>query len=319
MRSAKKISIITACHNEQENIIELYERLVRVLSLLAPDFEIIYVDNASSDNSRQIYRDLCQKDRRVKVIIMSRNFNSSQYSFLAGLKYCTGDCAVIMDGDLQDPPEVIPKLFEKWQEGYEVAYGVRVRRRGNLFRRFCYKAFYRVFKKMAYVNIPLDAGDFSLIDRIIIDEIKKFEEKDLYLRGIRSYIGFSQIGVDYIRDSRNKGKAETSFFTDLKWAKNLIVNFSFKPLEWISKLAFIVVLTSLAGIATELVFFFTVQRPPGMPTIVMSILFFGGVQLLCLSVIGEYLAKIFQEVKNRPRYIIQEIINNNQDNIKQDT
>lgn len=308
-----KLSIIAACYNEADNVNPMHERVIAALQASGLEPELIYVDNCSTDGSLSKYRELCARDVRVRVIRMSRNFSSSQPSFLAGLEYAHGDAAVLLDGDLQDPPEVIPQLVAKWREGYEVVYGIRTRRRGSLIRRAAYKIFYRLFKKLAYVDIPLDAGDFCLLDRRVIDEIVRFGERDLQLRGVRAYVGFRQTGVAYTRDERTRGMAGTSLRSYLRWAQNLIINFSFKPLEWISQLAFLVVALSFFGLLVQLVLRFTQpQAPRGIPTIIFAVFFFGGVQLLCLSVIGQYLAKIFQEVKGRPRYIVREVLNDEQ-------
>lgn len=305
----QKLSVILACYNEIKNIPEAYRRLTNVLSNTVSDYEIIFADNASTDGSEALYRDLAAKDPHVKAILMSRNFGSSQPNFLAGLEICTGDAAVVMDGDIQDPPEVIAQFVEKWNEGFDVVYGIRVKRKGNIFRRIGYKIFYRIFKKLAYVDIPLDAGDFSLMDRKVIDHLLSFEERDAYVRGLRAYIGFKQTGVEYTRDARAAGTAGTSIFTDLAWAKKMIVNFSYKPLEWVSKLAFIVVIVAFLVLLNNLVFYFIDPTVPrGIPTVVVTVLFFSGIQLFCLSVIAEYLGRIFQEIKKRPRYIIKDVI-----------
>ncbi len=307
------LSIIAVCYNEQDNIRPLYERVIAALTPLGLEPEIIYVDNCSTDGSLAVYRELCGRDPHVKVIRMSRNFATSQTSFLAGLQHCRGAAAVLMDGDLQDPPEVIPQLVAKWREGFEVVYGVRTRRRGSLARRAAYKLFYRLFRKLAYVDVPLDAGDFSLLDRRVIAEILRFGERDLQIRGIRAYVGFRQTGVSYVRDNRQRGATLTSIRSYWKWAQNLVINFSFKPLEWISQLAFAVTALSIIGLVLQIILRFTQPRAPrGIPTIIFALFFFGGVQMLCLAIIGQYLAKIFQEVKRRPRYIIREILNDDQ-------
>ena len=308
-----KISVISVCYNESGNLEEMYRRVKKSLEGANLDFELIYVDNASVDNSRSLYEQLCQRDQRVKVIFMARNTRSSQTSFLAGLKLAQGDCAVLLDGDIQDPPELIPKMVERWQEGNEVIYGVRKKRQEGFLLKFCYKAFYRVFRKMAYLDIPLDAGDFSLVDRKVIDHITQFNERDFYLRGIRAYAGFRQVGLEYVREKRKEGKSNANWGSNFRWAKTLIVNFSFKPLEWISKLAFLVMLFAFVMIIVYLLayFLYPEMSPRGVPTIVMLILFLGGIQLFALSIIAEYLAKIFVEVKGRPRYIVKEILNDN--------
>lgn len=308
----KKISIIVTCFNEEENINDLYIRVKRVFQKLnSYDYEIIYVDNDSSDNSEKILNNLAKKDKKVKVIFMSRNFGSPQPSFIAGLKHCKGDAAFLLHGDIQDPPELLPIFIKKWESGYDVVYGVRKLRKGYGFiMNFFYKFFYFLLHKLSYIKIPLNAGEFSLIDRRVINELIKIEEYDYYLRGLRAYVGFKQAGIEYVRDSRKKGKSTENFFSGLWWAKTLIVNFSFKPLELISMAAFLVMMFSFIFILFNVFFYFYYKNSPrGIPTIVILILFLGGVQLLSLSIIAEYLAKIFLEVKKRPRYIIRKKIN----------
>ncbi|MDP1719311.1 MAG: glycosyltransferase family 2 protein [bacterium] len=307
----KKISIIVACYNEESNILPMHDRLVKALEPLGSQFEIIYVDNDSADNSPNVYEDLCARDKRVKVIIMSRNFGLPQTSYFAGLKYCSGDCAILLDGDIQDPPELLPEFIKKWNEGFDVVYGIRKKRKAPLFRRIGYKLFYRLFKKLAYIPIPLDASDFGLIDRKVINHIISFGERELFIRGIRPYVGFRQTGIEYVRDVRASGRSSFSFFSgDIAHAKKLIVNFSYKPLEWISRLAFLVTAFAFLAIVVYVVWYFVSPTwPGGIPTVIIFILFFGAIQLLSISVIGEYLAKIFMEVKHRPRFIVKKILN----------
>lgn len=303
------ISLIIPCYNERDNILGMHQRLNNVFKNMPYELEFVYVDNASADNSELIYRDLAKNDSRVKAIIMSRNFGSPQPSYLAGLKNCSGAAAVLIAGDMEDPPEIIPKFLAKWQEGYEVVYGVRQGIRKAIIRNFLSTTFYWLFKKMAYVNIPLNAGDFSLLDRKVINEIIKFDERDFFVRGVRAYAGFKQIGVEFIREHRSHGSSSTNFFQYLWWAKTIILNFSFKPLEWVSKLAFLAMILAFLGIIANLALYFLIPGAPrGIPTIVILILFLGSIQLLGIGIIGEYLAKIFIEIKHRPRYIIREII-----------
>ena len=306
----RKISTISACYNEARNIMPLYERLIKALGNFSYELEIIFVDNSSTDNSEEIFRGLAEKDKRVKVLFMSRNFGGPQTSYFAGLQYCSGDAAILLDGDLQDPPEVIPELIKKWEEGYDVVYGIRAKRKAKILKRLFYKLFYRVFKKLAYIDIPLDAGEFGLMDRKVVNEIADFSENEVLVRGLRAFVGFKQVGVEYVRDDRNAGSSTTSFWQDLKWAKKFIINFSYKPLEWISYVAFFAFLVSCTGILLNFVLYLSnPYSPPGIPTIIFAIFFFGAVQLLSLSIIGEYLSKVLQEVKNRPRYILKEILN----------
>ena len=306
----KKISIIVACYNEEGNIQELYNRVIKVFKNLDYDFEIIFVDNASTDCSQNIYKKIIELDERIKAVIMSRNFGTSQSSFFAGIKKASGESIVMIEGDLQDPPELISKFIEKWEEGYDVIYGVRKKRKGSILRRIAYKCFYRIFRMLSYLDIPLDSGDFCLIDRKVINVIKNLNEKDLYLRGLRSWAGFKQVGVEYIRDERFSGNSSIGFFQNFSWAKKAIVNFSYKPLELISRLTFMAFLVTILVAFFYLSIYFKTNAPRGFYTILMVIFVFGTIQLLALSIIAEYLIRIFQEVKSRPPYIIDRILKN---------
>lgn len=308
----KLISIIVPCYNELDNIEEMYQRVVAVFQKLKNyNFEILYIDNASTDRSEKLYETLAKKDKRVKIILMSRNFRSPQPSFAAGIDYCTGDAAVFLHGDIQDPPEMIPAFIKKWEEGYDVVYGDRVSRKGyGTIWNMMYKGFYFFLNKLAYIDIPLNAGEFSLVDRLVIRELRKLDEYDYYLRCLRAFVGFKQTGIKYVRDARAHGRSNESVWSGFMWAKMIIINFSFKPLEWISTIAFIVTIFSFSLMALDLyefIFHRTLSR--GIPSIVILVLFLGGVQLLSVSVIAEYLAKIFLEVKKRPKYIVKTTMN----------
>ncbi len=286
----------------------MHTRIKNIFSNLNYQYELIFVDNASTDGSYQVYKKIIADDVNVKTLIMSRNFGSSQPSFFAGLQHCTGDAAIMIDGDLQDPPEVIPDLIHKWEQGFDVVYAVRKKRKGSLIRRMGYKCFYRVFRWLSYLNIPLDSGDFGLMDRNVVDVIKKLNEKDLYLRGLRAWAGFKQIGVEYIRQERENGKTSNSFFSNFSWAKKAITNFSYKPLEFISKLAVSALFMTFIAAIIYLYLYFKTDAPRGFYTLLMVMFVFGTIQLLALSIIAEYLIRIFQEVKNRPPYVISEIL-----------
>ncbi len=306
----KKISIVIACYNEERNIPVMYERIIKAMQPLPTyDLEIIYVDNASTDNSLSVFENLVALDDRVQVIRMSRNFGNSQPSLLAGIHQATGDSVVLMSGGLQDPPEVIPLFVTQWEQGFQVTYGIAAKRKDNsIFRRIGYKCFYRIFKMLSYLDIPLDSGDFSLIDRKVINVIKQLPEKDIYLRGLRTWVGFKQTGVEYQRAHRLHGKSSNSFLANFWWAKKAIINFSYKPLEYISRLAITAVgVTGMAAIV-YLYWHFKYGAPQGFSTLLMVMFMFGSLQLLVLAVIGEYLIRIFHEVKNRPVYVIQEIL-----------
>ncbi len=308
----KKISITIACYNESKNIIQLHARITAVMKMLPIyTYEIIFIDNASTDNSRAIFDMLVTQDNKTSVLIMSRNFGSNQPSLLAGMSYATGDCIISLDGDQQDPPELIPAFIKKWEEGYDVVYGVRTKRKGSIFRRIGYTCFYRIFRMLSYLDIPLDAGDTALIDRKIVSIIRQLPEKDLYIRGLRSWAGFKQTGVEYTRQDRAAGFSSNSFLANFSWAKKAIVNFSYKPLEFISRLAAISVFATCIASGLYLYWHYVYGAPRGFSTLLMVMFIFGTIQLLALSVIGEYLIRIFQEVKARPPYIISEVLQQN--------
>ncbi|PCI74046.1 glycosyltransferase [Candidatus Dependentiae bacterium] len=304
----KIISLVVACYNENSNLEALYNRILKVFDALPYDFELIYVDNVSTDDSLMTYHSLVQQDSRVKVIIMSRNFCESQPSFLAGLHHATGDGIILMDGDIQDPPEVIPSFIPLWEEGYDVVYGIRKKRKGNLVRRFFYFCFYRIFKWLSYLDIPLDAGDFGIMDRRVVEAIKKLPEKDVYIRGLRAWVGFKQIGVSYVRDDRYSGKTTINFFRNFFWAKRAIVNFSYKPLEYISAIASLAVIMTIIASVFYCVRAFTTDMPRGFPTILLALFFFSTIQMFTLSILAEYIMRIFHEVKGRPAYLIDRIL-----------
>jgi len=307
----KKISVIIPCYNEEENVLEMYQRLKKVLDNITLDYELLYINNGSTDASENIFKQLVEQDSKVIVITLSRNFGSSQPAYTCGMEYVTGDCAVCIDGDIQDPPELIPQMVEKWEEGYDVVYGIRKKRKGSILRRIGYKLFYRVFKKFSYIDVPLDAGDFAVLDRKVVDALNQLPERNRFLRGLRAWVGFKQTGVEYERADRKAGITSNSFFDNIRWAKMGIFSFSYSPLEFISFLASLVVVLSLVGIVGYITSYFVFPSAPrGYSSMIVTVLFLGGIQLLCLSIIGEYLGKIFEEVKQRPKYLIKEIFKN---------
>ena len=305
------ISIISGCYNEEKNIVPLYTRIVKVFEKIPYEFELILVDNASTDNSLAEYERLSKKDKRVKILLMSRNFGSPQPSFIAGFKHMKGEAAVLLDSDIQDPPELIPKFLAKWKKGFKVVYGVKEKRKGaGIIMGFSYKAFYYLLNKMSYIKLPINAGEFSLMDKVVINEMLQLGEFEYYVRCLRAYVGYEQAGINYVRDARVMGKSDTNFLKNLWWAKTIIINFSFKPLSYISQVAFFVMLLTCIMIVVDVILYFINRDAPrGIPTIVILILFLGGVQLLSLSVIAEYLARIYMEIKHRPRYIIKRALN----------
>lgn len=307
----KTLSVVIACFNEAENLTLMYSRLNRVFKKLPYQYEYLFIDNASTDESQKILEGLARRDKHVKVICMSRNFGSPQPSFSAGMNYMKGDACILLQGDIQDPPECIPQFTHYWEKGFDVVYGIRLKRQGyGIGMNLLYRLFYYTLQKLSYIPIPFEAGDFSLMTKKVTSQLSSFTEYDYYIRGLRAYIGYKQIGVPYVREARQHGRSNENFLSNLWWAKTIIINFSLKPLELISKLAFAVMVLTIILFAVNITFYFIYRDSPrGIPTIVLLILFLGAVQLLSLSVIAEYLAKIFLEVKRRPKYIVEKTIN----------
>ncbi len=310
MRDTKRISAIIACYRDEPAIPVMHERLTNVFRKLGVDYEIIFVNDCSPDNAAAVLRDLAARDEKVIVINHTRNFGS-QNAFTSGMAIATGDAAVLLDGDLQDPPELIEAFYQKWQEGYDVVYGVRIKRDATLFLKFAYKAFYRVFRATSYVPMPLDAGDFSLLDRKVIDALNSLPESNRFIRGLRTWVGFKQTGVPYVRPERMFGRTTNSLLRNLGWARKAVFSFSYIPLDVITALALVTVVVALLGAVAQIIARLVAPQsvPSGFTTLIVLILFIGGIQLLCLSIIGSYLAHIYDEVKRRPAFIVQSILN----------
>jgi glycosyltransferase involved in cell wall biosynthesis len=306
----KSISAIIACYRDAPAVPQMYDRLRAVFEKVGVDGEIIFVNDASPDDAAEVLRELASRDRSVVVINHSRNFGS-QSAFTSGMRICTGDAAVLMDGDLQDPPELIEKFYEKWQEGYDVVYGQRVSRDAPSYMRFLYKAFYRLFRAASYVRVPVDAGDFSLLDRRVVVALNSLPENNRFLRGLRAWVGFRQVGVPYVRPERAFGRTTNSFLRNLQWARQAILSFSYVPLDLITWLGLITVAVSFVTILLQIVVRLVDPSsvPSGFTTLIILILFLGGVQLVCLSIIGSYLAHIYDEVKRRPPFIVESVLN----------
>lgn len=309
-RSKRKISAIIACYGDEKAIPIMHERLVQTFKKIGVDYEIIFVNDGSPDNTEAVLAALTKKDKHVIGINHSRNF-SSQMAFTSGMDIATGNCVVLLDGDLQDPPEIIEKFYKKWVDGFDIIYGIRVKREAPLYMTILYKLFYRVFHKLSYVRIPLDAGDFSLIDRKVVEVLKEFPERDRFLRGLRAWVGFKQTGVDYVRPERMFGKTTNSLLKNLNWATKGIFSFSYVPLQSLALLSSIVFILVLFAIFILIVLRVLSPNsvPPGITTILVLVLFFGAMQLLGISILGEYMGKIFEEVKGRPKYVVKSIFN----------
>jgi len=306
----KKLSAIIACYRDAPAVPIMHERLTAVFKKIGVDYEIIFVNDNSPDNAREVLATLAARDPKVTVINHSRNFGS-QNAFTSGMRVATGDAVALLDGDLQDPPELIEAFYQKWQDGYDVVYGERVQREATRFLQFAYKAFYRLFRATSYVSIPVDAGDFSLIDRRVVNALNGLPENNRFLRGLRAWVGFKQVGVSYVRPERMFGRTTNSLLRNLGWARKAILSFSYAPLDFITWLALSTVGISCVALVFQVVsrLFFPNIAPRGFTTLICLILFLGGIQLLCLSIIGSYLAHIYDEVKRRPPFIVESILN----------
>jgi len=310
--STKKISAIIACYRDHQAIPIMHKRLSEVFTQLQVDYEIIFINDRSPTSDEDEIRKLCMTDHHTIGITHARNFGS-QSAFLSGIDIATGDAVVLLDGDLQDPPELIPSFYQKWTEGYDVVYGIRVKREAALYMQIFYKVFYRIFKNLSEIEIPVDAGDFSLIDQRVVSQLTRLPEKDVFLRGLRAWVGFKQTGVPYVRPERMFGRTTNSFFKNIWWAKKAIFSFSLKPLSYIQ--TFGAVLFGMSAILALIYvfnyFFGANAAPRGFTTIIVLLLGLGGAQLLSISVLGDYLGKVLEEVKNRPRYIRAKIFKGN--------
>jgi polyisoprenyl-phosphate glycosyltransferase len=304
----RRLSVVIPVFNEAENLKEMHSRLAGVLAELDCEVEIIFVDDGSNDLTPTLLTELHDADRQVKVVRFARNFGH-QNAIRAGLDLAVGDAVIVMDGDLQDPPEAIPDLIQRWEEGYEVVYAVRERRLGERrFKTLQRKLYYRLLDRLAGIDIPVDAADFRLIDRRALDAFLQLRERNPYLRGMFSWIGFRQIGVPCDKAPRHAGKAKYSYRKLARLALDGVVSFSEAPLRLALVLGFCVSLTAfLLGVfalITRLVGVFVV---PGWASILVVTSFLGGVQLLVLGLMGVYIGHIHDEVKARPLYIVREL------------
>lgn len=302
-----KISAIIPSYNEQENVGLMYERMSKVLSKISDDYEIIYVNDCSRDETLLRIKSLAEKDNHVKYVSFSRNFGH-QIAVSAGLDVCQGDAVVIIDGDLQDPPELIEQMYERYKEGYKVVYARRTSRDGETwFKKFTAKMFYRILASMTSIDIPVDVGDFRLIDKVIVQHLRNMPEKSKYIRGQISWIGYKQTFVDYHRDARIYGRTNYPLKKMLRFALDGITAFSDKPLKIASGLGIFSAIVSLLALVYALVSHFCFNNTiTGWTSLILSVLFIGGVQLITIGIIGEYIARINNDVRNRPLYIVEE-------------
>lgn len=308
-RQHRSVSAIIACYKDEQAIPHMHRRLTETFRVLDIDYEIIFVNDCSPDQSAEVIEQISAQDPHVLGITHSRNFGS-QMAFRSGMELATKNSVVFLDGDLQDPPELIKQFHQKWSEGFDVVYGRRVKRDMPWYWGLMYKGFYRVFAAFSYLKIPHDAGDFSLIDRRVVGWLLQCDERDLFMRGLRAYVGFKQTGVDYIRPERMFGVSTNNLFKNIEWAKRGIFSFSNAPLTMLTTIGITSLLLSclLALVVALLKIFYPDIAPKGATTMLIAILIFGSFNLFAIGLVGEYVAKIMTEVKGRPRLIRSALI-----------
>lgn len=299
----RKLSAVIACYLDAQAIPLMHRRLTDVFAALGVDYEIIFVNDGSPDETDSVLRDVTREDEHVLAIEHSRNFGS-QNAFVSGMQLATGDAVVLLDGDLQDPPELIAAFYSKWREGYDVVYGRRSERAGSAPRALFAKLFYRVFRGLADVPMPLDAGDFALMDRRVVDVLLALPEADQFLRGLRAWVGFKQTGVDHVRPERTFGRSTHGFAKNVWWAKKAVVSFSSVPIELFGYVGAVLTSCAFFAVLVELIVLF--RRPEPAHAVALAItlvVFFGGLNLLAVAVVGEYVIKVSEETKRRPKFI----------------
>ena len=302
-----EISVVIPVYNEEGNIPLLYSRLTAALKSTERAYEIVFVDDGSHDGSHNYLNKLADGDPLVTVIELSRNFGH-QVAISAGLDYARGKGVIVMDADLQDPPEVLPQFIAKWLEGHDVVYAIRKHRKEGWIKRLAYVTFYRLLRRIANIEIPLDAGDFCIMDRRVVDLLMTMPERNRFVRGIRSWVGLDQVGLAYERQVRNAGRPGYSFIRLIYLALDGLISFSYLPLRVIALSGIFVSFFSIA-----MAVFYAVEKllvglnPPGFATLTVAIFFFAGIQLITIGVIGEYVGRIFEEVKQRPLYIVRRV------------
>ena len=308
----KKISLVVPMYYEEKVVQECYKRLTEVLSKIEKyDYEIIFINDGSKDKTLELLEEIAKKDFNVKILSFTRNFGH-QAAVTAGLKYVSGDAIVIMDADLQDPPELIPDMLKYWEQGNQVIYGKRKSRKGeSTFKLLTAKMFYKTLNALTDVEIPKDTGDFRLVDREVVDVINQLPEHNKFLRGLFSWVGFKQIAYEYERKERFAGKTKYPLKKMLKLASDGIISFSTKPLKILGGLGLISIFISFAIMIYAIIsyIFKLNELSAGWTSLMITITFFAGVQLLSIWIISEYVARIYDESKQRPQYIIEKKIN----------
>jgi dolichol-phosphate mannosyltransferase len=304
-------SIIAPIFNEKANLPELHRRITEVMKQTHQPWELLLVDDGSTDGSTDMLHDMAKKDKRVRPVIFARNFGH-QVAVTAGLDYARGEAIVIIDADLQDPPELVLEMAKKWKEGYEVVYAVRTEREGeSWFKLWTASLFYRLIYRITDVKIPLDTGDFRLLDRKVVEVMKTMRERHRFLRGMSAWVGFRQIGVEYKRAARSAGETKYPFRKMFRLAINAVTGFSYFPLQVATFVGFFS--AGIAILAMPVVIYLRASGSQaffGQATTLLAVLFLGGVQLISLGVLGEYIGRLYDEAKGRPLYIVREAPDN---------
>jgi dolichol-phosphate mannosyltransferase len=300
-------SIVAPIYNEIDNLSELYRRVSQVMESSDETWELVLVDDGSTDGSTEKIRELAEVDKHIRPVIFARNFGH-QIAVTAGLDYARGEAVVIIDSDLQDPPEVILDMIAKWREGYEVVYAVRAEREGeSWFKLWTASLFYRIIYRITDVKIPLDTGDFRLMDRKVVDVMNSMRERHRFLRGMSAWVGFKQIGVEYKRAARQIGTTKYPFRKMLRLALNAVTGFSYFPLQVATYIGFFAAGIAILAIPVVIIMRMTgSQAFFGQATTLIAVLFLGGVQLISLGILGEYIGRLYDEAKGRPLYIVRE-------------
>ncbi len=301
-------SIVAPVFNEAETLPHFYERVAHIMEDIGETFEIVLVNDGSRDKTYAIMKELHEKDARVRVVDFSRNFGH-QIAISAGLDYAQGDAVVILDSDLQDPPEVIPELIARWKDGAEVVYAQRATRKGETFFKLATAAaFYRLIRRITAVDIPSDTGDFRLLDRQVVDTLVKMREHHRFMRGLSAWVGFRQEAVKYERQERFAGTTKYPLTKMIRFSLDAITSFSHVPLQIATSLGFALALVSLLGILIAIILRVFTDAIVGQATTLIMVLFMGGIQLIFLGIIGEYLGRIYDEVRARPLYIVRKVL-----------
>jgi dolichol-phosphate mannosyltransferase len=301
------LSIVIPVYNEEDNLPHLYARLRATLDQVGMRYEIVFVDDGSADASLALLREYAAADAHVLVVELARNFGH-QVAISAGLDHARGAGVIVMDADLQDPPEVLPQFIAQWRAGHDVVYAIREQRKEGPLKRVAYAAFYRLLQRVANIDIPLDAGDFCIMDRRVVDLLTGMPERNRFVRGIRSWVGLDQIGLAYERQARHAGRPKFTFTRLVYLALDGLVSFSYIPLRVITMLGL-----TVSFISIVLALFYAVKKltiglnPPGFATLIVAIFFLAGMQLITIGVIGEYVGRIFEEVKRRPLYVVRQL------------